>query len=235
MNPRADGKTEQTQEITNRRITEETTNISPEEAKRLGLDTSKPAPADSSGKNKAAAGVLGGGLAAAGIGAAGASAASHGRAAQAKPAQSQAQQQPPAQSQTQPGPSRNQGANGGANRQFEDKPEATENSYLGQDRAMNLLAYECTAYKRRYFLQFLWTKRHFTLSHDGVMKYYRNVNRKRRGEFKISEVFSSFNARTVQGKYGDRLVLVSDKVDELAFDTPEKRDEFLYWFKKVQE
>ncbi|EIJ92737.1 hypothetical protein NEPAR06_0677 [Nematocida parisii] len=119
---------------------------------------------------------------------------------------------------------------------YETKPESSSDSLLTQDRDSGDLLYETDLYKKRYFLQFLWTKRHFTLSKDGIMKYYRNVNSKRRGEFDINEYFTSFKATEVKkGKYPYRISLVSDKSDDLGFETKEQRDEFLYWLDKAAE
>ncbi|OAG33420.1 hypothetical protein NEIG_00975 [Nematocida sp. ERTm5] len=121
-------------------------------------------------------------------------------------------------------------------RAYETKPESSSDSLLTQDRNSGDLLYETDLYKKRYFLQFLWTKRHFTLSKDGIMKYYRNVNSKRRGEFDINEYFTSFKATEVKkGKYPYRITLVSDKSDDLGFETKEQRDEFLYWLDKAAE
>ncbi|KFG26049.1 uncharacterized protein NESG_01161 [Nematocida ausubeli] len=122
------------------------------------------------------------------------------------------------------------------NRRYESKPEAASDSSLTLDRNNGKILYEADIYKKRYFLQFLWTKRHFTLSKDGIIKYYRNINGRRRGEFDIDEYFMSFKPTEVKrGKYPYRITLVSDKCDDLGFETKEQRDEFLFWLKKAAE
>ncbi|KAI5181196.1 hypothetical protein NEOKW01_1415 [Nematocida sp. AWRm80] len=116
-------------------------------------------------------------------------------------------------------------------KQYQDLPSCKPNSYLGEDRDKGNLLYESTGYKRRFFVQFLWTKRHFTISKDGIFKYYRNPNWKRRGEFDIAKDFSSFTPVDLKPRNSKpyRINIITDKEDEIAFDTKEKRDEFLYW------
>ncbi|KAI5191460.1 hypothetical protein NECID01_1454 [Nematocida sp. AWRm77] len=229
VSTRKDGTVERTKEITDRKITEEKTNLSQEEAKRLGVSRAGAekekeggdgGSAAKAGVFGAVAGIIGGGLARAGI----------GKSKESAPTNPN----PSTNTNTNPSTSTNSSFNNSArsssHRQYEEKPEVDGNSYLAQERNEGKILYEISAYKRRYFLQFLWTKRHFTISKDGIMKYYRNVDGKRRGEFNIRKEFASCTPTTHSGDYGNRLSLISDKEDELAFDTPEQRDEFLYWF-----
>jgi len=120
----------------------------------------------------------------------------------------------------------------GSKREFEEKPETSPSSPLSRERDSGRVLYETTAYKKRYFLQWMWVKRHFTISNNGVMKYYKDVNSRRRGEHNISESFSSYKAYEESGNHKYRISLIGAKKDDLGFDSAEKRDEFLYWFKK---
>lgn len=112
-------------------------------------------------------------------------------------------------------------------------PESKDNSYLSQDRKDGKILYETSAFKRRYFLQFFWTERHFTLSQGGILKYYRNLNGKRRGEFDIQKDFISFSPYDAKkGSHRYRINIISEKEDDIGFDSAEKRDEFLYWMRR---
>ncbi|KAI5189447.1 hypothetical protein NEMIN01_0510 [Nematocida minor] len=198
-----------TQEINEKKITEDVAPLNRNEAEALGV--------------AGAAGV--GALGAAGLGAAGAAALgdSHNAADRANVDGANSKSDGSAS-----------GGSGGS-RKYETKPECSQSSELMSDRKNNKILYEADVYKKKYFLQFLWTKRHFTLSNEGIMKYYRNVNSKRRGEFDVDEYFTSFNASDVKGKHPYRINMVSDKSDDLGFDSKEQRDEFLYWLDKSTE
>ncbi|OAG30121.1 hypothetical protein NEDG_01704 [Nematocida displodere] len=118
-------------------------------------------------------------------------------------------------------------------RRFEEKPEVSSNSYLYIDRANSDVLYESSASKRRYFIQFLWTTRHFTISKNGILKYYRNPNGKRRGEFDLKKDFTDMSTYETTGKYPYRITLASSKDDDLGFETAEKRDEFFHWLESA--
>lgn len=133
----------------------------------------------------------------------------------------------PSQTSQSPGTPQQQ-SNG--NRKYESKPSVSPSSMLAKDREDPGIIYEASAYKQRYFLQFLWTQRHFTISRNGILKYYRNTNGKRRQEFDLKKDFVSikkYNAKTKTHPY--RIVFTAQKEDYLAFDNPEMRDEFLHW------
>ncbi|KAI5175723.1 hypothetical protein NEFER01_1765 [Nematocida sp. LUAm1] len=130
----------------------------------------------------------------------------------------------------------NGAASGGPNRKYMDTPECDKSSYLSAERERGEILYETYVYKRRYFLQFLWTKRHFTISRDGTLKYYRNPSATRRGEFKLGRDIVGFEAyKAKRGSHKHRINVVSNQEDDLAFDSPEHRDEFLYWLNKSSE
>ncbi|KAI5160933.1 hypothetical protein NEAUS03_1426 [Nematocida ausubeli] len=211
-----------TREIEEKTTTEKAVPISKTEAAALGIVGASAIGASAVGASTTGTSAVGAstnGASAVGTSTAGASTVGASAVGTANPAS----QQPSAQASDQ-------------NRMHESKPEAASDSSLTLDRNNGKILYEADIYKKRYFLQFLWTKRHFTLSKDGIMKYYRNVNGRRRGEFDIDEYFMSFKPTEVKrGKYPYRITLVSDKCDDLGFETKEQRDEFLFWLKKAAE
>lgn len=120
-------------------------------------------------------------------------------------------------------------------RKYEQKPVSKPCSDLSTEREKGAVLYETPAFKKRYFLQFLWTKRHFVITKDGRLKYYRDLDAQRRGEFSMKKEFIDAYPEDGTGKMGSRIVVQSEKQDRIGFETKEKRDEFMYWMDKAME
>ena len=106
---------------------------------------------------------------------------------------------------------------------------------LENERVQGNVAYEGTAYKRRWFCFCFWTKNYFVLTKDGIIKYYNHSNRSSPGKpfVKTSDldVVSRVDREKCKHKYQINLE-ENGREKKMAFDDSEVRDA---WAMKISE
>jgi hypothetical protein len=124
---------------------------------------------------------------------------------------------------------------GDPSRKYESRPTSMPLSDLSREREAGSVLYEAAAYKQRYFLSFLWVKRHFVITKDGRLKYYRDLDTLRRGEYSLAKDFVEISSKDTRGKFPYRISFMSSQEEYLAFEKEEERDEFFAWLNKATE
>lgn len=114
-----------------------------------------------------------------------------------------------------------------------DTERVDSNSEIGKARSENRVAYEGKVYKRRFFFSCCWHERHFILTKDGALRYYRNKNKKGKGDINIATVRDLHRLDELDKKHPYKIMLrYFDREDLMGFDEEPERNR---WAAKLAE